>query len=45
MITEMSLRASMADLKLRAKIIRKARGVGIVPGGPESVAQVSIYPL
>ena len=28
----------MSDLKLRARLIRKPRGIGIIPGGPSKVA-------
>jgi len=37
-VAEESLRNSMVDLKLRAKILRKPRGIGLLPGGPESVS-------
>ena len=36
-VAEASLRGSIADLKLRARLIRKPRGIGIIPGGPDSV--------
>jgi len=32
-VAEKSFRASMEDLKLRARLIRKPRGIGIIPGG------------
>lgn len=37
-VAEASLRESAHDLRLRAAIVRKARGVGLVPGGPAAVA-------
>jgi len=36
-VAEASFRASIADLKLRARLIRKPRGVGVIPGGEASV--------
>jgi IMP and pyridine-specific 5'-nucleotidase len=39
-VAEKSLRDSMSDLKLRAKILRKPRGIGLMPGGRESISDV-----
>ena len=40
-MAECSFRDSVRDLKLRARIIRKERSVGIIPGGASSVARVA----
>jgi IMP and pyridine-specific 5'-nucleotidase len=37
-VAEESLKESMSALRLRACIIRKPRGVGLIPGGTEAVA-------
>jgi len=39
-LAEASLRDSMEELKLRAQIIRKRRGCGLIPGGDDSVERV-----
>lgn len=39
-VAEASIRDTMAELKLRAQLIRKRRGVGIIPGGDDSVERV-----
>lgn len=39
-IAEESVRSSVQALRLRAKVIRKARGLGIIAGGAESVTSV-----
>lgn len=39
-IAEESFRSSAKELRLRAKIIRKPRGLGIIAGGPDSVKSV-----
>jgi len=39
-LAENSMKNSMEELRLRARIIRKKRGLGIISGGPDSVARV-----
>lgn len=41
-IAEESMREAVGEMKLRAKVLRKDRAVGVYPGGPEMVKQVPI---
>ena len=39
-IAEKSIRSSVSNLRLRAKVLRKDRAVGLYPGGDEMTAVV-----
>lgn len=41
-IAEHSMRATVSDLKLRAKILRKERAIGVYPGGPDLIKTVPV---
>lgn len=41
-IAEASMQDSIQQLRLRARLIRKARGIGIIPGGAESIEKMPV---
>ena len=41
-IAETSMRDTVSELKLRAKILRKERAIGVYPGGPDMIKTVPI---